>query len=107
MRFRDPSDIRTPSCLSQLREERQLLGLGKHLPCPPSPRLRWAGRTTIWRMVRKLFLLTVCASASLAVTQAQPSPSFDVLIQNGRVMDGSGNPWIRASVGIRGGRIAA
>lgn len=32
---------------------------------------------------------------------------FDVLIQNGRVMDGSGNPWIRSNIGIRGGTIAA
>jgi N-acyl-D-amino-acid deacylase len=39
-------------------------------------------------------------------TQAQ-QPAFDVLIRNGRVMDGSGNPWRRADVGIRGDRIAA
>jgi N-acyl-D-amino-acid deacylase len=37
----------------------------------------------------------------------QAQPSFDVLIQDGRVMDGSGNPWIRADVGIRAGAIAA
>jgi len=30
-----------------------------------------------------------------------------VLIRNGRVMDGSGNPWIRADVLVRGDRIAA
>jgi N-acyl-D-aspartate/D-glutamate deacylase len=38
---------------------------------------------------------------------AQPSQTFDVLIRNGRVMDGSGNPWLRADVGISGDRIAA
>ena len=32
---------------------------------------------------------------------------FDVIIRNGRVFDGSGNPWIRADIGIRDGRIAA
>jgi N-acyl-D-amino-acid deacylase len=37
----------------------------------------------------------------------QAQPSFDVLIQNGRVMDGSGNPWMAADVGIRAGLIAA
>ena len=30
---------------------------------------------------------------------------FDIIIKNGRVMDGSGNPWYHADVGIKGGRI--
>jgi len=33
--------------------------------------------------------------------------SFDLIIRNGRVVDGSGNPWYIADVGIRNGRIAA
>ena len=57
-------------------------------------------------MIRPLFAL-VAVITSLALSQAQPSETFDVLIQNGRVMDGSGNPWIRADIGIRGGLIAA
>ena len=36
-----------------------------------------------------------------------PQQRFDVLIVNGRVLDGSGNPWIRADIGIRDDRIAA
>jgi N-acyl-D-amino-acid deacylase len=32
---------------------------------------------------------------------------FDVLIRNGRILDGTGNPWFFADVGIRGDRIAA
>ena len=32
---------------------------------------------------------------------------FDVLIRNARVVDGSGNPWYRADIGVRDGRIAA
>jgi N-acyl-D-amino-acid deacylase len=34
-------------------------------------------------------------------------PTFDVLITNGHVIDGTGNPWFRAAVGIRGDRIVA
>jgi N-acyl-D-amino-acid deacylase len=32
---------------------------------------------------------------------------FDVLIRNARVIDGAGNPWFRADVGVKDGRIAA
>src|SRR5437764_12775234 len=30
---------------------------------------------------------------------------YDILIRNGRVVDGAGNPWIYADVGITGDRI--
>ena len=33
--------------------------------------------------------------------------SFDVVIANGRIVDGTGSPWYRGDVGIRGDRIAA
>ena len=33
--------------------------------------------------------------------------SFDLLIRNGRIVDGSGNPWFAADVGVRGDRIVA
>ena len=35
------------------------------------------------------------------------NPDFDLIIAGGRVLDGSGNPWIYADVGIRGDSIAA
>jgi dihydroorotase/N-acyl-D-amino-acid deacylase len=35
---------------------------------------------------------------------AQP-PAYDLVIRNGRVVDGTGNPWFRADVGIRGDTI--
>jgi N-acyl-D-aspartate/D-glutamate deacylase len=31
---------------------------------------------------------------------------YDIVIRNGRVLDGMGNPWIAADIGIRGGKIA-
>jgi N-acyl-D-amino-acid deacylase len=34
--------------------------------------------------------------------RAQP---FDVVVRHGRIVDGSGNPWYRADLGIRGSRI--
>jgi N-acyl-D-aspartate/D-glutamate deacylase len=50
--------------------------------------------------------LAAIALASSVIAGAQPAP-FDVLVTNGRVLDGSGNPWMRADIGIRADRIAA
>jgi N-acyl-D-amino-acid deacylase len=50
-------------------------------------------------------LAAMLAAVSCSVT-AQP-PAFDVLIRNGTVYDGTGQPGRRADVGIRGDRIAA
>lgn len=39
--------------------------------------------------------------------QSQPAPAiYDLIITNGRIVDGSGNPWFRADIGIKDGRIA-
>ena len=51
-------------------------------------------------------LLRACLIVSFALA-LQPAPPFDLVIVNGRVLDGSGNPWRRADVGIRGGRVEA
>ncbi|HSZ62792.1 MAG TPA: D-alanyl-D-alanine carboxypeptidase/D-alanyl-D-alanine-endopeptidase [Terriglobales bacterium] len=36
-----------------------------------------------------------------------PDASYDVIIRNGRIIDGSGNPWVSGDVAIRGDRIVA
>ena len=47
------------------------------------------------------------AGAQRQPAAAPASQRFDVLITGGRVIDGTGNPWFYADVGIRDGRIAA
>ncbi|MDP8979136.1 MAG: D-aminoacylase [Acidobacteriota bacterium] len=47
--------------------------------------------------------LTLLALFSLAAF-AQP---YDLIIRNGRVIDGTGSPWYSADIGVRGGRIAS
>ncbi|MGH9315347.1 MAG: amidohydrolase family protein, partial [Vicinamibacterales bacterium] len=54
------------------------------------------------RLFAALFSL---GCATVVVAGSQPA-SFDVLIVNGRVLDGSGSPSVRADVGVRGSRIA-
>jgi N-acyl-D-amino-acid deacylase len=41
----------------------------------------------------------------LTATAGTQPARYDVLIRNGRVLDGSGNPWRYADIGIRGGRV--
>jgi N-acyl-D-aspartate/D-glutamate deacylase len=55
---------------------------------------------TICRTWRRVFLLVCLYSGSIGAQE------FDVLVAGGRVIDGSGNPWYRADIGIRAGRIA-
>lgn len=59
--------------------------------------------------VRTLATAALLAALALATPQGQApaGTTFDILIRNGRVLDGTGNPWIRADIGIRGDRIVA
>jgi N-acyl-D-amino-acid deacylase len=60
------------------------------------------------RISASVLVAVTCLSA-LAVADGQaPSASrFDILIAGGRVVDGTGAPWIHADIGIIGDRIAA
>ncbi len=50
---------------------------------------------------------TLGAAGSSAPARSGAAIPFDIVIENGHVIDGSGSPWYAADVGIRDGRIAA
>lgn len=54
-----------------------------------------------------LVTLPLLSLATFAPFAASAPERFDILIRNGRVLDGSGNPWYRADIGIKGDRIVA
>jgi dihydroorotase/N-acyl-D-amino-acid deacylase len=59
---------------------------------------------------RKLLIITLLGLSSFSLAFAQDSAepqSFDILIKNGKILDGAGNPWYSADIGIRGDRIVA
>jgi N-acyl-D-amino-acid deacylase len=59
-----------------------------------------------FRILLAVLLLPVAGHIDAQQT-APDSWEYDVVIRNGRVLDGSGNPWIAADVAIRDGRFAA
>ncbi len=52
-----------------------------------------------------LFFFCLLLNTPLSINAQKTT--FDLLIRNGKVIDGSGNPWFRADIGIVGGKIAA
>ena len=62
---------------------------------------------------RQLPRLALCVAALTACARPSTTPrgadrgGFDVVIENGRLVDGTGNPWTYGDVGIRGDKIVA
>ncbi|HEV2304213.1 MAG TPA: D-aminoacylase [Candidatus Acidoferrales bacterium] len=61
--------------------------------------------------VMALFVVGIAAvgirSAARQDTDAARGESYDVIIRGGHILDGTGNPWYAADIGIRGDKIAA
>ncbi|HEV2224126.1 MAG TPA: D-aminoacylase [Candidatus Acidoferrales bacterium] len=68
-------------------------------------------RRQIAMVVAALSVLLVVAmrmqSASRQSTNSADAEAYDVIIRGGHILDGTGNPWYAADIGIRGDKIAA
>jgi N-acyl-D-amino-acid deacylase len=66
--------------------------------------MKRSGAGSAWWAV-SLFVGALALGASAPASgQARGAAEYDVVIRNGRVLDGAGNPWIRADVAIKDGR---
>src|SRR5581483_9231162 len=56
------------------------------------------------RVARPLILLLLTLLTPIAAPAADDEP-YDLVLRNGRVVDGTGNPWYYGDVAVRGDRI--
>ena len=66
-------------------------------PMPDSKLQRW----------NSVFLSMVLLFALAPLESQEQTRSFNIVITNGRIIDGTGSPWYSGDVGIRNGKIAA
>ena len=64
-------------------------------------------RLGVWIATASLSASVIWAPTLLAQTASVAGPGYDVIIRNGRIIDGTGNPWVSGDVAIQGERIAA
>jgi len=72
------------------------------------PKLR-AVKASLFRNSAALVLIALAIGSLLVGRQPSAAhtyaPLYDLVITNARIVDGSGNPWFRADVGVKDGRI--
>lgn len=56
-------------------------------------------------MFRTLFAFLAMLAASASISGAAESPVYNLILEGGRVIDGTGAPWFRADVAVAGGKI--
>ncbi len=74
------------------------------MPRPIGP---WAAPLRYSRWRAALLALAMAAIAAPVPAREAAAPVYDLIIEHGRVVDGTGAPWYAADIGIRSGRIAA
>jgi N-acyl-D-amino-acid deacylase len=57
------------------------------------------------KLLGKKYFFLLFFSFSFSFTPFAQKQKYDTVIKNGRIMDGSGNPWFSADIGIKNGQI--
>jgi N-acyl-D-amino-acid deacylase len=70
----------------------------------PNNKSAWPAAT---HRVAALIGLSLACGGPLSLAADRALPTYDLIIEHGLIVDGTGAPWFAADVGIRGGRVAA
>src|SRR5712692_7317638 len=55
---------------------------------------------------KSVFLSVILLFGVPPLESREPARSFNIVIANGRIIDGTGSPWYSGDIGIRDGKIA-
>ncbi|MGC1619904.1 MAG: D-alanyl-D-alanine carboxypeptidase/D-alanyl-D-alanine-endopeptidase [Candidatus Acidiferrum sp.] len=78
-----------------------------HVTLPPDPdAAQEIGGQALGEIAAAAYDAPLDAPAAAPTASAAPN-SYDIIIRNGHILDGTGNPWYAADVAIEGDRIAA
>ena len=61
---------------------------------------------TTLRRARHLLIVPLALCAMFMFSQSNAKNEYDIIIKNGRIVDGTGNPWTSGDIALRGDRIA-
>jgi N-acyl-D-amino-acid deacylase len=61
---------------------------------------------TTYRRAGNFLTVMVVLGAMFVFAQSSSMNEYDVIIKNGHIIDGTGNPWVSGDIAIRGNRIA-
>lgn len=59
-----------------------------------------------FRTASLLLTFLPVACAVFVFSQSKPNNEYDIIIKNGQIIDGTGNPWVSGDIALRGDRIA-
>src|SRR6202023_3954061 len=57
-------------------------------------------------MTLRVATTTLVLILAAGIASAQSPPAYDIVIRNGRLLDGLGNPWVKPDIAIKDGRFA-